>query len=123
MKKIIIIVSLFIFMTPISIQAAEGFFLAYGYSYNPKKAYFSNVFSTKVKGKSYSDTEYVADVDLMYEIEEKFREALFEIESLVTVIVLGPYKTKEFSKQKLSDERESFKLKKFEIIDLGFNFK
>ena len=122
MKTLLIIFSILCISLPVQ-AAEEGLCFVYGYSYNPKKAYFSNIFAVKVKGKSYSDTEYVADVELIMDIEEKFREALFEIESLVTVIVLGPYKTKEIAKKHLDDERDNFRIKKFEIVDLGFNFR
>ena len=113
MKKNLIRTALYILaalllFAPASWAKSKGFCYIVGYSFAEKKAFFTPIIIQKVKSKSYSDEEFVTDVELIQKLESQFQSYLSGLVSLdvkrYTISARGAYKSSAIATQKHKDE-------------------
>ena len=127
LRTALVIVIALLFSAPPCWAKAKGYCFVVGYSYKLKKLYASPVFMVKVRNKSYSETEYVADMELIQKMEGQFQDHLArsarEDPSQFTITCRGAYKNEAVARDQLSREIDEYARKKFSVIDLkGFQF-
>ena len=97
----------------------KGYCYVIGYSIIEQKAFFSPVLVQKVKSKSYSEEEYVTDMDLIRSMESQFQKRLATLVNLdkgqYTVSARGAYKSNAIANNKYKDELERYKTKGYAI--------
>jgi hypothetical protein len=90
----------------------NGYLYVVSYSFAQKKTFLSKVIIQKVRDVSYSDDEYVSEVELTQKMEAKFTDHLVSTEKVnpseYTTTVRGPYKSKAIADRKLNIESEQF---------------
>ena len=98
-------------------ETAFGYIIAY--SYRDKSVYHTPIISQKVKGKSFSDEEYVSNTALIQDMERSFEDYLrtnLKVKSRdLTVSARPTYKTEEIAKDKSDKEVGNFRFKGFKI--------
>jgi len=98
---------------------AQGFCYIVSYSYVEKTAYFSPIIMQKVDSKSYSNEEYVTDVELIQKLESQFITRLSRNVNLdagrYTVTARGAYKTNAIANEKARSEMEQYKTKGYSV--------
>lgn len=114
----LVLVALFLF-APSCWAKENGYCYVIGYSILEQKAFFSPVFVQKVKSKSYSEEEYVTDMDLIRSMESQFQKRLAVLVNLdkgqYTVSARGAYKSNSIANKKYKDELERYKTKGYAI--------
>jgi hypothetical protein len=124
MKKKLIRTVLFILtglfvITPSCWAKSKGYCYIIGYSFTAKKAFFSPLLVLKVNSKSYSDEEFVTDVELIQKMESQFQSHLSGLVSLdagrYTVSVRGAYKSDAIANGKYKDEMGLYETKGFAV--------
>ncbi len=113
MKKNLIRNTLFILtalllFAPASWAKSKGYCYIVGYSFAEKKAFFSPIIMQKVNSKSYSDEEFVTDVELLQAMESQFQSYLSSLVDLdakrYTISVRGAYKSNAIANNKFKEE-------------------
>ena len=113
MKKNLIRIALFILaalllFAPSCWAKSKGYCYIIGYSFKEKKAFFSPILIQKVNSKSYSDEEFVTDMELIRKMESQFQSYLSSRVNLdagqYTVSARGAYKTSAIANIKYKDE-------------------
>lgn len=98
-------------------ETAYGYIIAY--SYRDKSVYHTPVISQKVRGKSFSDEEYVSNTELIQSMEKSFEDHLrqnLKVKSRdLTVSARPTYKTEQIAKDKSDKEVGNFRFKGFKI--------
>lgn len=98
---------------------ADGNLYVVGYSWDKKKAFFSPILVQSVKDVSFSDEEYVTDVDLLQKMESQFAKHLVDNNGIkisdYTIAVRGAYKKKAFATKRLKKEMRRFRKKGCDI--------
>jgi hypothetical protein len=98
---------------------STGYCYIVGYSFAKKKAFFSPILIQKVNSKSYSDEEFVTDVELIQKMESQFQSHLSRQVSLdagkYTVLTRGAYKSNAIAKNKYKDEMSLYETKGFVV--------
>ena len=127
MKKILIrntllILTALLFLAPPSWAKSNGFCYVVSYSFANKKAYFSPIFVQKVNSKSYSDEEFVTDVELIQKIESQFKSFISSLVNLdpskYTISARGAYKSNPIAIAKYKDEKHLYETKGYSVVIL-----
>ena len=123
----LVIIIVLLFSAPPSWAKAQGWCFVIGYSYKLKKAFYTPVFMVKVDDVSYSETEYVAEMELFRNIEAQFQDFLLRSQRVkptkFTIDPKGAYKSQKFAIASLEKEKKGYTRKKFEMVELtGFRF-
>jgi hypothetical protein len=91
---------------------AKGYLYVVGYSFAKKKVYFSHVIMQKVRNKSYSEEEYVTEVELVQKMESQFQKHLSSTVGVnlqeYTVSARGAFKNQALAEERLKKERDRF---------------
>lgn len=90
----------------------KGYFYLVSYSAAQKKIYLSKVIIQKVRDVSYSEEEFVADVELIQKMEAQFLKHMDSVENTnsaaYTTAVRGAYKSQAIADKRHKAEREQF---------------
>lgn len=115
---LLMLVALILF-APACWAKSKGFCYIVGYSYAKKKAFFSPIIVQKVNSKSYSEEEFVTDVELIQELESQFQGYLASMVDLdadrYTVSARGAYKSNTIADKKYKDEIDVYETKGFTV--------
>lgn len=102
----------FLICAPPCWAKTDGYLYVVGYSIAKKKVYFSSVIIEKVRDVSYSDEEFVTEVELIQKMEAQFQSHLAATTKLnpaeFTITVRGAYKSKAIADLRFKEERERF---------------
>lgn len=102
---------------------AKGYLYAVGYSVAQKKVYLSSIIIQKVRNISYSDEEFVTEVELIQKMEAQFLKHLVATERInptaYTTTARGPYKSNAIADRRLNAEKEQFTKKGYSIMVLS----
>ena len=106
---------------------SKGYCYIVGYSYVKKAAYFSPIIVQKVTSKSYSDEEYVTDVELIQQLETQFYNHLSRTVRLdadrYTISARGAYKSDAIAGKKMQEEKDQYEAKGYTVKDVtDFHF-
>ncbi len=102
---------------------AKGYLYVVSYSFAKKKAYLSNVIIQQVRDISYSDEEYVTEVELIQKIESRFLRLMASSANIdpeeFTTSVKGAYKSKNIADFRLNTDRKRYLKKGYAVIVLS----
>jgi len=122
MRNTLLILAALLVFAPASWAKSKGFCYIVGYSFAKKKAFFSSILIQKVNSKSYSDEEYVTDVELIQELESQFKTHLASLVSLgldsYTISARGAYKSDAIADAKFKDEMHLYETKGYSVTIL-----
>ena len=111
-RFVLLLSIVFLICVPPSWAKTKGYFYIVSYSVTQKKICLSKVIIQKVRDVSYSDEEYVAEVELLQKMEVQFLKHLTSVESTnsadYTTAVRGAYKSKTIADKRLNAERDQF---------------
>jgi hypothetical protein len=112
LKVLVVFVLLFLFSVPACWAKKKGYCYIVSHSLSDKIVFFTTVFTAKVSGAMYSDEEFVADVELIRDLETQFQQHLAKV-GLNTMDFITEarvaYRTPVIAEQRLSEERSVFK--------------
>jgi hypothetical protein len=98
---------------------AKGYCYIIAYSYRQKVVVFTPVFMKKVKNVSFSEEEFVADVELIQKMESTFEKHLrgsMQVNAPdLTVSARAAYKSIAIAKKRLDAEKQEYIRKEWEI--------
>lgn len=120
-------VMLFAISVPPCFAKAKGYCYVVAYSYRQKIVIFTPVFTKEVNNKSYNEEEFVADVELLQNMESSFenhvRSAMKVNADDLTVSARAAYKSREIAKKRLEAEKQEYIRKAWEIKEAAnFSF-
>ena len=100
----------------------KGFCYIVSYSMRDKVALMSPVFTATVSGDTYSDEEYVADVELIRDIEGQFQEyqnriGLNSLDYLTEARVA--FRSQAIADERWADEKRSFESRGYTVKSTG----
>lgn len=127
LKMLLVTVLGFIISTPPCFAEADGFCYVVAYSYSQKTAIFTPVFMKKVKDKSFNEEEFVADVELIRQMEAAFEKHIrdtmrFSARDLA-VSARAAYKSLAIATKRLNSEKQEYISQSWEIKEAAaFNF-
>ncbi len=102
----------FLIAAPPCWAKAKGYLYVISYSFAQKKIFLSNVITERVRDVSYSDEEFVTEVELIQKMEAQFQEHLASAAGVkpseYTTAVRGAYKSKGIAEKRLKEERERY---------------
>jgi hypothetical protein len=105
-----------------AMAAENGYCYIVAYSWRQKVAFITPVFMQKVEGKSYSSTEFCADVELIQKMESHFQKYIQETLGLsiadLTVSARAAYKSKEIAESRREKEKKDFSTRVIEIEEI-----
>ena len=117
-NALFILTALLVF-APACWAKANGYCYVVGYSFSDKRAFFSPIIIQKVNSKSYSDEEFVTDVELTQKLESQFQSRLSRIRSVkvdqYTISARGAFKSNTIADGKLKAEIERYETKGFTV--------
>lgn len=106
-----------------ALAAENGYCYIVGYSLRQNTAFFTPVFVQKVRGESYSSTEYCADVELIQKMESQFQnyieDSLRFSSPDLTISARAAYKTQKIADMQLEKEKKDFSTREFEIKEVA----
>ncbi len=98
-------------------ETSYGYIIAY--SYRDKSVYHTPIISQEVRGKSFSNEEYVSNTAMIQDMERSFEDYLrnnLKVKSRdLTVSARPSYKTEEIAKEKSDKEVGTFRFKGFKV--------
>jgi len=121
--KLIVALALIIPLGAPSCWAAEkGYCYVVSSSMREKVVFFTPVFSAKVSGAIYSQEEFVADVELIRDIEDQFQQYLKNLGlnsmDFVTEARVG-YRSQAIAEKRLAAEKSEFEGRGYTIKKTG----
>ena len=121
-KVLVVSALVFLFSIPVCWAKEKGYCYLVSYSLRDKLAFFTPVFTATVSGAVYSEEEFVADVELIREIENQFQRHLTKM-GLSTMDFITEarvaYRTQAIAQQRLSKEKSSFEGRGYTIKKPG----
>ena len=118
LKLVIVFALIVLFSAPACWAKTNGYCYLISYSLRDKVVFFTPVFTAKVSGAIYSEEEFVADVELIRDIENQFQEYLAKI-GLNTMDYLTEarvaYRTAAIAEQRRSKEKSSFESRGYTV--------
>lgn len=126
--RLLVVLALALVLGVPSCWAKEnGYCYIVSYSQEARRAYITPVFVAKVSGATYSDEEFVADVELIRKMEGQFNRYLagkgMSSVDLVTSARVA-YRSQAIAEKRLADEKSDFKRRGFDIEEADqFKFK
>lgn len=126
-KLPVIIMLAIIFSAPSCWAKEKGYCYIVSYSLSEKRAYITPVFVAKVSGATYSEEEFVADIELIRKMEGQFHKYLsgrgLNTADFVTSARVA-YRSRDIADKYLADEKSGFTGRGYAIEDTGgFEFK
>ena len=122
LKLLVAVVVVVVFSAPPCWAKDKGYCYVVSYSMREKIVFFPPVFTATVSGAIYSEEEFVADVELIRDMENQFQEYLTSVglNSLdyLTEARVG-YRSQSIADQRLADEKSSFKGRGYSIKKTG----
>jgi len=102
----------FVIAAPPCWAKAKGYLYVISYSFTQKKIFLSPIIIQNVRDISYSDEEYVTEVELIQKMEAQFQQHMASAAganpSDYTTSVKGAYKSKAIADMKMKKERERY---------------
>ena len=116
------------FSAPPCFAKVDGYFFVVAYSYKDKAIYCSAIFSQRVRNTSYSDEEYVTEMEILQKIENAFSRHMANVErvdmSKYTLSSRGAFKSPSIALKYLQAEKKEHGKKGLKIKEATtFNFK
>ena len=100
----------------------DGYFFVVAYSYRDKAVYCSAIFTDKVRKTSYSDDEYVTEVEILQKIESAFSDYMARVVqvdmNLYTLSSRGAFKSPSIALKYLEAEKKEHGKKGLAIKDV-----
>ena len=122
LKVLVVFVLVFVFSVPASWAKKEGYCYLVSYSLRAKVVFFTPVFTTTVSGAIYNEEEFVADVELIRDIENQFQGWLKQVGlnsmDYITEARVA-YRTSAIAQQRLAKEKNAFENRGYEIKKPG----
>jgi hypothetical protein len=119
LKGIVFFVTVLVLFAQPVWAKTKGFCYVVGYSYTEKTAFFSPIIVQKVDSKSYSNEEYVTDVELVRTLESEFTSHLSRLVHLdtgrYTVSARGVFKSDAIAGEKLNTEMNEYKARGYAV--------
>lgn len=121
--KLLVAILLAVAVSAPSCWAKEkGYCYILSYSMRDKVAFLSQVFTTIVSGAVYSDEEYVADVELIRDIEGQFQDyqnriGLNSMDYITEARVA--FRSPTIADQRRADEKRSFESRGYTVKQTG----
>ncbi|WP_319406832.1 hypothetical protein [uncultured Desulfosarcina sp.] len=127
LKLLVTLVLAIVFSAPSCWAKEKGYCYIVSYSMNGKIAYITPVFVAKVSGATYSEEEFVADVELIRKIEEQFQNYLagqgMDNADFVTSARVA-YRSQAIADKRIADEKKIFTGRGYTVKDANrFKFK
>jgi hypothetical protein len=126
LKIFLFLVIIFTISVPPCFAKAKGYCYVIAYSYSQKVVVFTPVFMKKVKNVSYSDEEFVADVELIQKMESAFDRHVRDTMNInardLTVSARAAFKNSEIATRRLNAEKQEYISKAWDIKEAS-NFK
>lgn len=127
LKLLVAVVVVVVFSAPPCWAKDKGYCYVVSYSMRDKIVFFTPVFTATVSGAIYSEEEFVADVELIRDMENQFQEHLTNVglnrmDYLTEARVA--YRSQAIADQRLADEKSRFKGRGYRIKKTGsFQYK
>ena len=117
----------FLIAAPPCWAKAKGYLYVISYSFTQKNIFLSTIIIQKVRDVSYSEEEYVTEVDLIQKMEAQFQQHLSNAAGVntseYTIAVRGAYKSKAIAEIRMKEERERYLKKGYSAKVLtGFTY-
>ena len=117
----------FLIAAPPCWAKTKGYLYVISYSFADKKVFLSPIIAQKVRDISYSEEEYVTEVELIQKMEAQFQQHLSSAAGVnpanYTISVKGAYKSKAIADAKLKKDRERYLKKGYSAKVLtGFSY-
>ena len=127
MKTVLFMIMLLTISVPPCFAKAKGYCYVVAYSYRQKIVVFTPVFIKEVNNKSYSEEEFVADVELIQKMESSFEKHVRSTLNInapdLTVSARAAYKSVEIAKKRLDAEKQEYISKEWDIKEASdFSF-
>jgi len=122
LKLLAALVLVFLFNVPACWAKEKGYCYVVSYSLRDKVVFFTPVFTATVSGAVYSQEEFVADVELIRDIENQFQQYLSKVGLTIMDYVTEArvaYRTATIASQRLEKEKSSFEDRGFAIKKPG----
>jgi hypothetical protein len=127
LKLMVIMAMAVVFSAPSSWAKEKGYCYIVSYSLSEKTAYITPVFDATVSGETYSEEEFVADVELIQKMERQFQQYLAGQGKSNTDFVTSArvaYRSRAIADKRLADEKLDFTGRGYTVKDAGsFKFK
>lgn len=118
-RNALFILAALLLFAPASWAKSKGYCYIVGYSFAAKKAFFSSIIIQKVNSKSYSDEEFVTDVELLQKLESQFQSFLSSLVSLkadqYTISARGAFKSDAIANNKYKNEISLYETKGYTV--------
>jgi hypothetical protein len=126
-QTLLLTVILLTICAPPCFAKAKGYCYIVAYSYGQKIVVFTPIFTKHVNDKSYSEEEFIADVELIQKMESSFENHVRNTLKIgapdLTVSARTAYKSLEIAKARLDTEKQEYIRKAWEIKEASkFNF-
>ena len=123
----LLLLMIFLITAPACWAKTQGYLYVISYSFTEKKVFLSPIIIQKVRDVSYSEEEYVTEVELIQKMEAQFQQHLSSAAgvnpSKYTMSVKGAYKSKAIADMKVKKERERYLKKGYSVKVLtGFSY-
>ena len=122
LKLVIALTLVVLFNAPACWAKEKGYCYIVSYSLRDKIVFFSPVFTATVSGAIYSDEEYVADVELIRDIEDQFQRYQDRIglnsADFATEARVG-YRSQAVADERLDTEKKRYEGRGFTIKKTG----
>lgn len=127
LKLLIIMVLAIVFGAPSCWAKEKGYCYIVSYGLREKSAYLTPVFTATVTGVTYSEEEFVADIELIGKMEAQFNKYLsgrgVNTAAYVTSARVA-YRSRDIADKYLANEKKDFTGRGYTIKDTsGFQFK
>ncbi len=112
LRLTLLLLMTFLIAAPPCWAKAKGYLYVISYSFTEKKIFLSPIIIEKVRDVSYSDEEYVTEVELIQKMETQFQQHMSSAggvsPSKYTTAVRGAFKSKAIADMRLKEERERY---------------
>ena len=127
LKLMVVMVLAVVFSAPPGWAKEKAYCYIVSYSLDDKTVYITPVFVAKVSGKTYSEEEFVADVELIRKMEGQFQRYLAGQGMNNTDVVTSArvaYRSQAIADKRLADEKLDFTGRGYVVKDAHqFKFK
>ncbi len=122
LKAILVCVLVLLLGIPVCWAKEKGHCYVVSYTLREKIVFFTPVFTALVSGAVYSQEEFVADVELIRDIENQFQAYLTNVGLNSTDYITEArvaYRTAAIAEQRRANEKSSFKSRGYTIKKTG----
>ena len=122
LKTLLAFVFIILFSAPACWAKEKGYCYVVSYTLRQKIVFFTPVFTATVSGATYSQEEFVADVELIRDIENQFQEHLSKVGlnsmDYITEARVA-YRAADIAEQRLAKEKSAFESRGFTVKKTG----